>query len=136
MSSNAPWSLRFAASSSTSETGIGTAGPTSATFADARGVARRAFEDRERAQRVADERGLVDPRRVEHRGNPVGDRLDRRQRAAAGTAVARQVDGEHVPAVMREIARLQRPDAVVVPRAVDEDDRRQRGIERRAPVYA
>ena len=72
----------------------------------------------------------ADAGRVEQRGNPVGDRLDRRQRGAAGPAVARQIDGEHVAAVMREIARLQRPDAVVVRRAVDEHDRRQRGVER------
>ncbi len=75
---------------------------------------------------------VADRRRIEQRGNPVGDRLDRRQRIAAGPAVARQVDGEHVPAVMREIARLQRPDAVVVRRAVDEDDRRQRARRRAA----
>ena len=66
---------------------------------------------------------------VEQRDHPVGDRLDARQRAPRRAPVPGQVDGEHVAAVPGEIARLQRPDAVVVGGAVHEDDGGQRRIE-------
>ena len=47
----------------------------------------------------------------------------------ATAAVAGQVHRQHVPAVVGQIAALQRPDAVVVDDAVDEDDGGFGGIE-------
>src|SRR6185312_5150409 len=46
--------------------------------------------------------------------------LDRTRWRAAAAAMAWQIECEHVPAVVREPAALQNPDAVVVQHAVDE----------------
>ncbi len=90
------------------------------------------LERDQRAHAVADERRRADTGRVEQGEQPVGDRLDARQRRPVAAAVAGQVGGEHGVAVVREPARQQRPDAVVVQRAVDEDDARQARVERLA----
>src|SRR6202030_2829444 len=48
---------------------------------------------------------------------------------ANAAAVARRVDRQRIPAVMREVSRLQCPHAVIVARAVDEDDARVRRVD-------
>ena len=50
--------------------------------------------------------------------------------------MARQIQGEHVAAVMGEPARLQRPDRVIHPRAVQEDDSGCAGSSSFPPVEA
>ncbi len=52
-----------------------------------------------------------------------------RERLAVRAAMPGQVGRQHAGAAMREPARQQRPDRVVEPGAVQEDDERQRGIE-------
>ena len=69
---------------------------------------------------------------VEQRGQPVGHGGDVGERGAGAAMVAGQVDRQHAEAVMREVARLQRPHAMVVLGAVDEHGGRQAGVERLA----
>jgi hypothetical protein len=64
------------------------------------------------------------PAAVEEGEQPVGEGLDAGQRRPAASAVSGQVGGEDRMAVIREPAREQRPDAVIVHRAVHEDDAR------------
>jgi hypothetical protein len=115
-------------------TGIGADGARSAIRSTRARMTRYRVEDCERAHAVADEGGAFDRERFEQ-----GDGANRRSpppmRAARprSAPMAGKTDREHVAPVMREVARLQRPDAVVVRRAVHEDDRRQRGIEGARP---
>ncbi len=95
--------------------------------------ARRRLERDQRAHAVADQRRLVDAGRVEQGEQPVGERLDARERRPGAAPVAGQVEREHRVAVVREPARQQGPDAVVVQRAVDEDDRTAGWRRRRLP---
>ena len=67
--------------------------------------------------------------RVERADHPVGHRAHIDQGRTRGAAVAGQVDGQHVAAVMGEIAGLQGPDRVVHGSTMDEDDGRQGRIE-------
>jgi len=91
--------------------------------------ARSRLEGDQRPHAVADERGTRDARCVEQREQPVGDGLDRAERGAGAAPVPRQVEREHREAVVREVARLKRPHAVVVLGAVDEHDDRQQRVE-------
>ncbi len=100
---------------------------------DARAVPEGRLQRHQAAHAVPHERGLREPGRVEECHDPARQGLDRLARRARAAAVGGQVRGEHAAAVMREIARLPLPHAVVEGRAVDEHHRGPRGIERRAP---
>ena len=65
----------------------------------------------------------------DQRREPIRNGADGRERLTARAAMSGQVRGENAAAVMREPARQQRPDGVIKPGAVHEDDERQRGIE-------
>ena len=88
----------------------------------ARGVPRCSFQCHQRAHAVADQRRLTEPRGIQHANDPVCQRADGIERMTCRLAVPGQVDRQRVPAVVGEIAALQRPDAVVVRCAVDEYD--------------
>ncbi len=94
-----------------------------------RRCARRGLERRQRAQRVADQRDARGAGSVDEGDEPIGERLHRGLRRTRRAAVPGQVDGQRVVAVVREIARLQRPHAVIVRSAVDENHGRPRRIE-------
>ena len=87
------------------------------------------IEHRQRAQAVADEGGARNRQGIEQRRQPICNLPHRAESVAGAAAVARSIDREHVAAVMREVARLQRPHAVIVARAVDEDDARPCRVE-------
>ena len=91
-------------------------------MADALLRLRRRFQRNQRAAAVADQRRLFHAGGVQQRGDEVGRFLDAGGRLAGAPAVAGQVDRQHVPAVVGQVAGLQDPDAVVVEHAVDEDD--------------
>jgi hypothetical protein len=78
---------------------------------------------------VADQRGLLHAGGVEQRQQPVGQASTLGPAAGRRCAVAGQVHRQHAVAVVREPARQQRPHAVVVQRAVDEDDAGQGRVE-------
>ena len=69
---------------------------------------------------MADQRCLFEFKLVQQRGHRVGGLLHAGRGLAAAAAVAGQVDGQHVPAVVGQRAGLQNPHAVVVQHAVDE----------------
>src|ERR1700761_1578643 len=56
----------------------------------------------------------ISARCVARSGEPVGEFADAGERGARAAAVSGEIRREHAKAVMREVARLQRPDAVVV----------------------
>ena len=85
-------------------------------------MARGAVERDQRTHAVADERRGLRAGGIEQRDDPVGHVLDARERRAVAAAVAGQIEREHAVAVVREVARLQDPDAVVLRAAVDEND--------------
>lgn len=84
-------------------------------------------ESRERPQRMADHGDGLGACGVEKVRQPLRNGLHRGKRRAAGAAVPWRVDRKHVVAMMREVSRLQRPHAVIVRRAVDEEQRRLPG---------
>jgi hypothetical protein len=89
-----------------------TRGPSSATAIHLRRRARRGFERRERAQRVAHQRDARGAR--QHATKATSQSASASTEACAGPAERPwpgQVDGQRVVAVVREIARLQRPHA-------------------------
>ena len=94
--------------------------------------ARRGLQCDQRAQAVPSQRRALHARRLEQGHDPVRQRLDAAERRALAAAVTRQVHGQHRMAVMRQLAALQGPHAVVVERAVDQHHRRQRHIKRLA----
>ena len=57
--------------------------------------ARRRLERDQRPHAVADQRGAADAGRVEQREQPVGERLDARERRAGAAPMAGQVEREH-----------------------------------------
>jgi hypothetical protein len=71
---------------------------------------------------VADQDGFGQTGGIHQGDDEIGSLLHAGRRLADAAAVARQVDRQHVPAVVCQIAGLQNPDAVVVQYAVDEDD--------------
>src|SRR5438477_4618466 len=77
---------------------------------------------------MTDERCASRVRGVEKRDQPIGQRFDGGQRVAAGAPVSGQVDRVNVAAVIGEVARLEREDAVVAGGAVDEYQIRSRSI--------
>ena len=83
----------------------------------------------QRAKAVADQHRLRQTGGVEQRQHEVGGGLYRDRRLTSAAAVARQVNGQHIPAMVRQVARLQNPDAVVVQHPVNEDDAGLGGIE-------
>jgi hypothetical protein len=87
------------------------------------------FQGDERAKAVADQRGLVNLQGIQQRDDGVGRFFHALRRRAFAFAVPGQVDGQHVPAVVRHVAGLQDPDAVVVEHAVDEHGGGLRGVE-------
>jgi hypothetical protein len=78
------------------------------------GITRGALESDQRTHAVADDRGFAHPGGVLHREHPIGQCLDARKRRPRAAAMAGQVEREHAVAVVREIAALQHPYAVVV----------------------
>ena len=74
----------------------------------------------QRTPAVADERSLVCAHRIEQGTHRLGGFLHAFGCVATAAAMAGQVDGQHVPAVVRQRAALQRPHAVVARYAVDE----------------
>mmetsp|Transcript_6441 Transcript_6441/g.26462 ORF Transcript_6441/g.26462 Transcript_6441/m.26462 type:complete len:358 (-) Transcript_6441:170-1243(-) len=91
--------------------------------------ARGGFQRDQRAHAVAHQRGLLRARNVQQPVQPGGDGLDTGQRQSGAAAVARQVHGQHAVAMVGAPAGQQGPDAVVVQRAVYEDDAGQGGVE-------
>ena len=92
-------------------------------------VAGRAVERDQRPHGVAGQGGLGDPGRVQQADHPVGQLADRAERGALGAAVARQVERQDAAAPVSEEPGLQRPDRVVHPGAVDEDEAGQGRVE-------
>ena len=78
---------------------------------------------------MADQHRLRQTGGVEQRQHEVGGDLHRGGRLTGAAAVAGQVNGQHIPTMVRQVARLQNPDAVVVQHPVNEDDAGLGGIE-------
>src|SRR5690349_6209561 len=95
-------------------------------------MTRGAFERDQRTHAVANDYGLVHPRSVLHCADPFGELTDACERGPVAAAMAGKIDGEHAKAVVREIAALQNPYAVVALGAVDEDHGGQCCVERLA----
>jgi len=74
----------------------------------------------QRAPAVPDQRRLFESKRVQQCGHRVGSLFHAGWRFAAAAAVAGQVDGQHIPAVVGQGAGLQDPHTVVVQHAVNE----------------
>ena len=87
------------------------------------------LQGHQRAKAVPDQNRPGQAGSVHQRHNEVGRRLYRGWRLAGAAAVTRQIDGQHVPAVVGQVARLQNPDTVVVQHAMDKDDAGLGGIE-------
>ena len=83
----------------------------------------------QRAPAVADQRGAFNAQGIEQRRHKRSALLNAGRRIAAAAAMAGQIDGQHVPAVVGHVAALQGPHAVVVEHAVDEHHRGLGGIE-------
>ena len=90
-------------------------------MADALAQACRSFKRDQRTPAVADQRGARYAGGIQQRGNEVSRRLDTGRRFAAAAAMAGQIDGQHVPAVVRQKTALQDPNAVVIEHTVNED---------------
>jgi hypothetical protein len=93
------------------------------------GRARRRFQRDQRTHAVPGQCRPPHTGGVEQCQQPVGAGLDVGAGRALAAAVCRQVDGQHAMAMVSEPARQQRPDAVVVQRAVHEHQAGQGGIE-------
>ncbi len=91
--------------------------------------ARRRLQRRQRAHAVAGDPGPAHTRDAQHLQHPLRHGGDTRERGSFAAAVAGQVERQHAAAVMREGARLQRPDRVIHAGAVQEHRRRERHIE-------
>jgi len=97
--------------------------------ADARAQPGGRFHGDQTAPAVADQRGLPDACRIHELADEIRRCLHAGGRVTRAAAVARQVYGQHVPAVVGQVAALQSPDAVVAQHAVDEDGRGLGGVE-------
>ena len=93
-------------------------------MADALAQACRRLQRDQRTPAVADQRGARYAGGIQQRGNEVSRRLNTGGCLPAAAAMAGQIDGQHVPAMVRQKAALQDPNAVVIEHTVDEDGRR------------
>ena len=91
--------------------------------------ARGRFQGDERTKAVADQRSLFNLQRIQQRDDDVGGFFRGLRRRTCTFAVPGHVNGQHVPAVVRHVAGLQNPDAVVVEHAVDEHGGGLHGVE-------
>ena len=89
-------------------------------MADALAQACRSFKRDQRTPAVADQRGARYAGGIQQCGDEVSRRLNAGRCFAAAAAMAGQIDGQHVPAVVRQKAALQYPNAVVIEHAVNE----------------
>ena len=87
-------------------------------------MAGRRLERDESAHAVPDQRRTLRPRGRDQPRGPVRHRADVRQCGSLRTAVPGKIDREHAEAVVGEPTALERPDAVIHPRAVEKDDER------------
>ncbi len=90
----------------------------------------RRLERDEGAHAVAHQRHFFDLRGLEEGRDPARPVLDRRAYRAGAAPMPGEIHREDRVAVMREVARLPLPDAVVERGAVDEHERRQLRVER------
>ena len=82
---------------------------------------------------MAYQRGFLHAQRVQQGDNGVGGLFYCLWRVTGAFAVAGQVDGQHVVAMVGKVAALQNPDAVVVERAVNKNHGRAFGRKGLAP---
>jgi hypothetical protein len=75
------------------------------------------------APAVADQRGFGYARCIEQRPNKICRFFHALGATTLALAMPRQIHREHVVAVMRKVARLQNPHAVIIEHAVDEYER-------------
>jgi hypothetical protein len=87
-------------------------------------MARRGLERDQRAHAVADERSAALTQARDQAPCPIRERRDIGQRRTRRASVAGEVDGEHVCAMVGEPTALERPDAMVHPRPMQEHDQR------------
>ena len=86
------------------------------------------FQRNQGTPAVPDERCFVHARGIQQCRHRQGGAFDRGGRITAAFAVTGQVDRQHIPAVVGQVAGLQNPHAVVVEHAVNEYRGGQRGV--------
>ena len=92
----------------------------------------RNLQRNQRAPAVADQRGSLHAQRIQQCFNKSCGRFNTGRRFARAAAMAGQIDGQHVPAVVSEVAALQNPDAVVIEHTMDKNHRGLGGVQRLA----
>ena len=93
---------------------------------------RRSFQCNQAAPAVANQGRLLQASGIHELGDGVCCGFHAVRGSAVAAAVAGQIYGQHIPAVVGQIAALQRPDAVVAEHAVNQDGGGLGGIKRPA----